>query len=150
MMNLILHKRASLLTLIISAAFGLVAFDASSIDRADFEGEFSSVVSSAPDCDNVFAETNYNGLFQLTGPTRRTLVSNFKNQNREGFFHNQTFVSLFGYNNDFLYEKTITDGTGTYEVRAEGFVDYSVVYIEFLVKRTDIACTATATYSGFN
>ena len=150
MKNLSFYKKAVLLVFIFGSAFGLATVSASANDRADFEGEFSSVVSSSADCDSIFAEANYYGVFQLTGPTRRTLVSNFKNVNREGFFHNQTFVSLFGYNNDFLYEKTISKDNGTYEIRAEGFVDYSVVYIEFLVKRTDVECTATATYSGFN
>lgn len=150
MKNSSLCKKASLLVLVIGATFGLLAFDASANDRAEFKGEFSSVVSSSGDCDSVFSEAKYDGLFQLTGPTRRTLVSNFKNENKEGFFHNQTFVSLFGYNNDFFYEKTITNGTGTYDVRAEGFVDYRVVYIEFIVRRTDVACSATATYAGFN
>ena len=150
MRKLKLQKRASLLVLMVSAAFGLLAFDASANDRSEFDGEFSSVVSSSPDCDAVFAQKSYHGLFQLTGPTRRTLVSNFKNDNNEGFFHSQIFVSLFGYNNDFLYQKTITNDNGIYDVRAEGFVDFRVVYIEFVVKRTDVDCTATATYYGFN
>ena len=119
-------------------------------DRADFDGEFSSVISSSPDCDDIFAEVSYHGLFQLTGPTRKTLVSNFRNESGSGFFHSQIFVSLFGYNNDFLYDKTITNANGTYEVKAEGFVDYNVVYIEFEVTRMDVECTAKATYSGFN
>jgi len=119
-------------------------------DRAEFDGEFSSIISSGIGCDDIFAESNYHGLFMLTGPTRRTLVSNFQNESKSGFFHNQTFVSLFGYNNDFAYEKSIENANGHYEVRAEGFVDYRIVYIEFEVKRIDVECTARATYSGFN
>jgi len=140
----------SFLVIIMGIALSTMSPVAISNDRADFNGEFSSVISSSPDCEGIFAETDYHGLFQLTGPTRRTLVSSFKNKSKTGFFHNQIFVSLFGYNNDFLYEKTIENNTGRYEVRAEGFVNYSVVYIEFDVKRVDIECSAQAIYSGFN
>jgi hypothetical protein len=138
--------------LVVLAIGSLMAMSAPALayDRADFDGEFSSVLSSSPDCDDIFAEVSYHGLFQLTGPTRKTLVSNFRNESGAGFFHSQTFVSLFGYNNDFLYDKMITNAKGTYEVRAEGFVDYNVVYIEFEVTRIDVACTAKATYAGFN
>lgn len=150
MKNLSMSNKVSLLILVSGALFSTLPAEVLANDRADFAGEFSSIVTTSSDCDEIFSETDYFGMFQLTGPTRRTLVSNFKNSNRTGFFHNQTFVSLFGYNNDFLYEKSIVSGAGKYEVRAEGFVDYSVVYIEFTVKRTDADCIATATYSGFN
>lgn len=150
MKNLSIIFKASLLMLVTGAWFSVLPVEVLANDRVDFAGEFSSIVTTSSDCDDIFSETDYFGVFQLTGPTRRTLVSNFKHANRTGFFHNQTFVSLFGYNNDFLYEKAIVNSVGKYEVRAEGFVDYSVVYIEFTVKRMDIDCIATATYSGFN
>jgi hypothetical protein len=135
---------AALCTMFASSAFAFGRY------KVEFDGDFTDVVSSGPECDGVFSETEYHTQFHLVGPTRRTLVSNFRNANDAGLFHAQNFVSLFGYNGDFLYEKTVRNGDEIYNVTAEGFVDQNVVYIEFNVEREDVACTATATYAGFN
>ena len=118
--------------------------------KVEFDGSFTDIVSSDPECDEVFAETSYHSQFHLVGANRRTLVSHFSHAGEAGFLHNQTFVSLFGYNGDFLYEKTVNTGDAVYNVTGEGFVDQNVVYIEMKAEHQDTACITTATYAGFN
>ena len=118
--------------------------------RADFEINFGEIVQDGEGCEGVFEYTEYSSKYFLVGPSHRTLVNNFRTASEEGFFHSVSFFSNFGYNNDYIFEKEIVFEGDTYNVRAEGFVDYKVTYAEFDVTRADESCSAHAVLSGFN
>lgn len=129
------------------------AFAAGNID---FDGSFSEARSTGPDCDQVFAEETYHARHAITGPSRRTSVLKFTDVEGEGegFLHGLVLVGLLGGSNDLFYDKTLATDRLNYEVHAEGFVDYNVLYLEFEVSAVDaddqVVCKATATYSAFN
>ncbi len=119
-------------------------------NRVDFNITFSEVVTIGEGCDEVFEIKEYAAKYFLVGPTYRTLVNNFQTPSEEGFFHSINFMSNYGYNRDYVFDKDVIGTDGEYHVKAEGFVDYQVTYAEFVVSRKDDACVAKATLSGFN
>ncbi len=131
----------------------LVSGSAMAAGNIDFDGSFSEVRSSGPGCEQVFERTAYHARHAVTGPTGRTSVLKFTNDG-DGFLDGLVLVGLLGGSNDLFYDKTLaTDGLN-YEVHAEGFVDYNVLYLEFEVNGVDAdgasVCKATATFSAFN
>jgi len=119
-------------------------------DRADFEASFGEISINGEGCDEIFAVQNYYAKYFLVGPTGRTLVNNLTSANNEAFFDGMTFVTNYGYDNDYIFEKTFEKSGDTYELRAEGFVTVNVSYGEYLVSKNDGECTAYAVLSGFN
>ena len=122
--------------------------------RYSFAGTFGEVVSDPhAACTNTFAQEEYQSVHSITGPTGRTVVSHFRN-GEGGFFDQTTFVSNLGFNNDFLYEKTLVRNDIRYTVTLEGILDRAFVVIDAQVVALDAEgnqlCHATATYSGFD
>jgi hypothetical protein len=120
--------------------------------QVDFDGSFSEARSSGGDCDRIFSVDAYHAKHAQAGPSQRTSV--LKLTAEGGFFDGMVLVGLLGGSNDLFYDKTLaTDGL-KYEVHAEGFIDRSVLYLEFAVDGVDTdgatVCTSTATYSAFN
>lgn len=144
--------------LILAALVSIVGSFASTgayAQQWEFDGEFAETRSSGGACDTVFATTDYHNRHFLTGPTRRTSVLNFKaNGDGDGFFDSLNFVGLFGGSNDLYYELQVERDGVTYDILAEGLVDWSVLYLEFTVKAKDAEghplCEAAAQYSAFN
>lgn len=122
----------------------------------DFDGSFSEARSSGPDCDHVFGTSAYHARHALAGPSMRTSVLKFTDIEGagDGFLHGLVLVGLLGGSNDLFYDKTLATDRLNYEVHAEGFIDYNVLYLEFEVSAVDAdgnaVCKATATYSAFN
>lgn len=125
----------------------------------DYRGSFSEARVTGEGCESLFMVEDYLATHALAGPTRRTSVMKFtdteaRRDGREpGFFDGLVLIGLLGGSNDLFYDKTVaTDGL-SYAVHAEGFIDWSVLYLEFEVKgknaEGDVVCTGSATYSAF-
>ena len=121
--------------------------------QLQFDGTFSEAHSTSAQCDQVFADEAYHAMHALAGPSQRTSVLKFTREGG-GFFDGFVMVGLLGGSNDLFYDKTLETDALNYEVHAEGFIDRSVLYLEFEVNGVDAdgasVCKATATYSAFN
>lgn len=123
-------------------------------NRAEFDGSWNEIVDDGhPDCQPVFAQSTYHSKHFLIGPTYRTIVTNFS-QEADGFFSGMNFVSNFGYNNDFLYEKIATKNGIRYQIEIYGIINLSLVLMDAEVKALAAdgseICVTTAKFSGFN
>lgn len=123
-------------------------------NRAEFDGSWNEIVDDGhPDCLPVFAQSTYHSKHFLVGPTYRTIVTNFSHE-VDGFFSGMNFVSNFGYNNDFLYNKTTTVNGIKYHIEIYGIINTSLVLMDAEVSAFDAEgieiCMTVAKFSGFN
>ncbi len=141
---------------LVALAGGLALVGPSALARGEleFNGSFSEAQSSGGACDGIFTVSDYHALHALAGPTQRTSVLKLTDATHAGFFDGMVFVGLLGGSNDLDYDKTSETNGVTFQIHAEGFIDQSVVYLEFKVRGLtpdhDTACTAKATFSGFD
>lgn len=123
-------------------------------NRAEFDGSWNEIVDDGhPDCQSVFAQSNYHSKHFLVGPNYRTIVTNFSRE-EGGFFSGMSFVSNFGYNNDFLYDKVTTKNGVRYKIEIYGIINLSLVLMDAevsaLAEDGTAVCTSVAKFSGFN
>ena len=116
---------------------------------AEFEGRFEQVRTDRG-CESVFDQLSYQIKFFLVGPNYRTIVMNLSREERDGFFQGINFVSNFGYDNDYVFEKTLASTEGDYKVKISGFVTKDVTLSSFEVDHVESGCKATAELSGFS
>lgn len=121
----------------------------------EFSGNFRVTKVSSPECDFVFQQETYQTKIFFVGPTHRTIVVHFRNDETPGFLHGISLVGLYGYSGDFKADKTFLSDGRKVRIVSEGIVDYNVIFAEVSVEvfadeaGTEKLCTAIAEYTGF-
>lgn len=114
------------------------------IMRANF-----SQVSTTPGCEGVFAKKAYDLKLFILGQSGRTLVLHHQDPWEQGFLHRVNLVANYGYENDFMTEKTVVFEGFPYHVKAAGFFTDEVFFATYEVEDEAATCSARAELTGF-